>query len=222
MILAINTAQTVHELALLSSGKLLAEKTWESSHQDLDNLLPSLKALLEEHGLSKNDITEIVVVNGPGTFTSLRTGVAFANALAEGLDAKLYSMNTFELLKRKAAIKDSLLVLTQAGGLDIGVCHSDSESKNNPVRVGPMAALLNDYTHDTGIHVVSELNETQNEELHPLLLEKKWTLLQGHELQTMGEALLSLGLEGLDAVDTVEPYYLKAPHITKSSDKWKQ
>ncbi len=173
--------------------------------------------MLEEHGLSKNDITEIVVVNGPGTFTSLRTGVAFANALAEGLHAKLYAMTTFELLKRKAAIQDSLLVLTQAGGLDIGVRYND-----DPVRVGPMAALLNDYTHDTGIHVVSELNETQNEELHPLLLEKKWTLVEGHELQTMGEALQTIGLSGLDAVATVEPYYLKAPHITKSSDKWKQ
>jgi len=217
MILAINTAQRVHELALLSSGKLLAEKIWSDDHRDVEDLVPFLKALLEENGLFKTDITEIVVVKGPGSFSSLRTGVAFANALAEGLGAKLYMLDTFELLKRKAAITDPLLVILQAGGLDVGVRYND-----DPVRVGPIAELLNDFPHDHSIHIVTELNETQNEELHPLLLEKKWTLLEGHELQTMGEALQTLGLEGLEEVSMVEPYYLKTPHITKSTDPWKQ
>ena len=110
MILGINTAQTVHELALIDSSKepavLITEKTWTDGRRDVEDLVPFLNTLLEEHGLSKKDITQIVVVRGPGSFTSLRTGVAFANALAEGLGAQLFSLDTFELLRRKAALTD--------------------------------------------------------------------------------------------------------------------
>lgn len=222
MILAINTAQRIHELALLENDKVLAEKIWDDERRDVEDLVPFLKTLLEERGLSKSDITEIVVVNGPGSFTSLRTGVAFSNALAEGLNAKLYTLNTFELLKRKAAIKDPLIVVVQAGGLDVGIQQFGIENQEEGIRIGPMASLLNDYPHDHEIHVVTELNETQNEELHPMILEKKWTLIAGHELQSFGESLVTFGVDGLKKVDTVEPYYLKAPNITKSSDPWKK
>ena len=238
MILGINTAQTVHELALIDSSKepavLITEKTWTDGRRDVEDLVPFLNTLLEEHGLSKKDITQIVVVRGPGSFTSLRTGVAFANALAEGLGAQLFSLDTFELLRRKAALTDPnsakrsyrntvplsgtpSLVLLHAGGLDVGVFSND-----DPVRVGPLAMILNDYPHDKNMHVVAELTETQREELNPIVQEKKWKLVEGHELLTMGEMLLTFDLKKLDSNKTVEPYYLKCANITKSSDPWKK
>lgn len=224
MILAINTAQPQHELALLRENpstagelELIREKIWADERRDVDTLVTSLQELLSDAGLEKSDLTEIVVISGPGSFTSLRTGVAFANALAAGLGAKLYSMSTFEMLRRKAALSDPTLVILHAGRLDVGV-----QYQNEPVRVGPLAALLNDYSHDKSLHVIAELPEALNEELHPLLLEKKWTRVEGHELQTLGEALMTFGLQGLEAVQTVEPVYLRGPHITHSSDPWKQ
>lgn len=224
MILALNTAQTQHELALLNENpsnpgeyELIAEKIWLDEHQDVDYLVPFVQGLLEEAGLSKSDITSLVVVKGPAPFTSLRMGIAFANALADGLGIPLYGMSTFELLRRKAALAESTLVLLHAGRMDVGLQHKDEA-----VQVGPMAALLKDFPHDHGIHVIAELPETLMEELHPIMLEKKWTLVQGHELQTMGEMLMTYGLTGLEPVTTVEPYYLKGPHITVSADPWKK
>ncbi len=217
MILGINTAQPIHELAILERGKLLAEKTWPDDRRDVEDLVPFLKALLEEHGLSKKDITQIVMVRGPGSFTSLRTGVAFANALAEGLCAKLYFLDTFALLKRKAATTNPTLVILNAGGLDVGIQFNDEA-----IRVGHLAHLLNDYPHDKNMYVITELTETQREELNSIVREKNWKLIEGHELQTMGESLVILELEGLQKVKVVEPYYLKTPSITKSSDKWKR
>ncbi len=224
MILAINTAQPVHEMALLRANpanpgelELVSEKSWADDRYDVDNLVPFLQKMLEEAGLEKSDITDVVVVKGPGSFTSLRTGVAFANALAEGLHAKLYALTTFALLRRKAALTDPTLVLLSAGRLDVGVQHQDQ-----PIRIGPLAALLNDYPHDSGIHVVADLPEALREELHPLILEKKWTLVEGHQLQTLGETLMTYGLTDLESTTNVEPFYLKGPHITHSSDPWKQ
>lgn len=226
MILAINTAQREHELALLRENpsnagewELLAERIWpdEYDHKDVEQLVPKLQEILDEAGASKSDITAIVVVKGPGSFSSLRTGVAFANALASGLEARLFALTTFELLQRKAAVSDPVLAILHAGRLDCSV-----QFKDEPVRVGALAALLNDYPHDHGIQVVAELPEALEDELSPLIREKQWKRIVGHELQSMGEMLMTYGLASATPAEIVEPYYLRGPHITKSSDPWKQ
>lgn len=226
MILAINTAQREHELALLRENpsnpgewELLGERMWpdEHDHKDVEQLVPKLQEILDEVGASKSDIAAIVVVKGPGSFSSLRTGVAFANALASGLEARLFTLSTFELLQRKAAIADPVLVVLHAGRLDCSV-----QFKNEPVRVGALSALLNDYPHDHAIQVVAELPEILEDELKSILFEKKWKRIVGHELQSMGEMLMTYGLASATPSELVEPYYLKGAHITKSSDPWKQ
>lgn len=222
MILGINTAQRLHELALVNENnasherELLGEKIWPDARRDVEDLPVFLQNLLESLGVNKDDIKQVLVVNGPGSFTSLRTGVAFANALAEGLNAELYSIDTFELLHRKTATNGPLLMLLPAGGLDVAV-HNGTE-----VKIGPLAFLLKDHPHGSDLHVVAELPETQQEELQALLHEKQWTLVEGHILQTLGESLLTFGLDTLKPIKTVEPLYLKRAHITLSSDPWKQ
>lgn len=223
LILAINTAQPTHELALVeeseSGFKLLKEDRWLDNKQDVEDLVPRLRTMLEEIGASKKDIQKIVVVKGPGSFTSVRTGVAFANALAEGLNAKLYELDTFQTLARKSAIKDPLLVLLPAGGLDAGVYFAGE------LKVGPLAELLAKHPHDHSYKVAQELPETLRDELHSIALEKEWHVLEAHELQTLGESFETLGLEDCTALSSgafVEPLYLKGPKITLSQDPWKQ
>jgi tRNA threonylcarbamoyladenosine biosynthesis protein TsaB len=96
MILTINTAQETRELTLVKDEKsqeILAKKTWPNEKNDVEKLVPYLQEILKSAGLNKSDITEIVVVNGPGPYTALRIGITFANALAEGLNVKLYTVD---------------------------------------------------------------------------------------------------------------------------------
>ena len=56
------------------------------SRQPLDTrkaqaVLPMVDALLKKHQLSLQDISEIKVNPGPGSFTGVRVGVSIANAL---------------------------------------------------------------------------------------------------------------------------------------------
>ncbi|HUQ85160.1 MAG TPA: tRNA (adenosine(37)-N6)-threonylcarbamoyltransferase complex dimerization subunit type 1 TsaB [Candidatus Limnocylindrales bacterium] len=44
-------------------------------------VLPLIEKLLKEHKISLNNIDEITVNPGPGSFTGLRVGVAIANTL---------------------------------------------------------------------------------------------------------------------------------------------
>lgn len=51
--------------------------------------LPIIEKLLREAGLKVQDIEEIKVETGPGSFTGLRVGVVIANALSFGLSVKV-------------------------------------------------------------------------------------------------------------------------------------
>lgn len=54
-------------------------------------------SFLTESGANWSDITAIGVVVGPGSFTGIRMGIAYAKGLAMGLDIPIVPINAFEL-----------------------------------------------------------------------------------------------------------------------------
>lgn len=56
-------------------------KIREAQYRQAERLLPLIEELLQENEVAGEEITEITVENGGGTFTSVRIGVVTANAL---------------------------------------------------------------------------------------------------------------------------------------------
>lgn len=54
-------------------------------------LLPLIEKTIKDEGIRLNDLTEINVNVGPGSFTGLRVGVAVANILASVLNIPINS-----------------------------------------------------------------------------------------------------------------------------------
>ncbi len=219
MILALNTAQTPRELALLEVGKdgltLLTEHAWPDQRDDVEQLAPTLAAALEKIGRSKSELKKILVIGGPGSFTGLRVGVTFANVLATVLGCELFTLDTLELLRQKAATVNPLIVLHQAGGLDVALqVHEDG--KSSPIQLGPSSTLLAPLPHNH-YEVIASLTETQSTELHSIALEKNWKILPSEQWTSLGQALLTHGLEAWQKVDQVEAVYMKKPVITPST-----
>jgi len=72
-------------VAWLSKDKVLKKKAVKSERKHSEKLLKSIAQMLNSVQAALKDIEAIVVVKGPGAFTSLRIGVSVANALAYGL-----------------------------------------------------------------------------------------------------------------------------------------
>jgi tRNA threonylcarbamoyladenosine biosynthesis protein TsaB len=91
--LALDTATNVATSALLEDGRVLGERTGLPARllEDVDELLTSADA-------EPAELERIVVGTGPGSFTSLRMGLAAVRALAFALDAQVAGVSTLEAL----------------------------------------------------------------------------------------------------------------------------
>ncbi len=84
MYLFINTATNDRiTVALAKAGFLSASRriSQPARRQQSEKLLPAIAKLLEQNKINLKKFKGIIVVAGPGSFTSLRIGIACANTL---------------------------------------------------------------------------------------------------------------------------------------------
>lgn len=95
-VLAVDAAGKALSLAIAEEDKLIASATLNVGLTHSQRLLPMLSALLESAALTMQDIDMVAVVNGPGSFTGLRIGIATAKGLAEAAGCPLLTVSTLE------------------------------------------------------------------------------------------------------------------------------
>ena len=69
----------------------------------LQNLMPQVKEVLENHKLSINDVSAIAVSKGPGSFTGIRIGVSSTRALCQVLGVPGVPVSSLEALAMRVA-----------------------------------------------------------------------------------------------------------------------
>lgn len=87
-VLAFDTCFTALSVAVRRDGRDFTERLpLETGHAEA--LMPMIARVMREAGLAFSDLDRIVVTQGPGTFTGVRTGIAAARALALATGAAL-------------------------------------------------------------------------------------------------------------------------------------
>lgn len=98
LILGINTVADACEAALVRDGAVIAELS-EPMQQGHDaRLAPVVEKLMRESGVAFAALDRIAIVVGPGSFTGVRVGVAFARGLALSLDKPAVGVTSLEAL----------------------------------------------------------------------------------------------------------------------------
>lgn len=82
-------------------------------------LIPQIAAVLKKHGYSKKDLAAFAVVNGPGSFTGLRVGLAAIKALAEALQNPIAAVSLLEAVACGSAVRGRVLAALDAGRGDV-------------------------------------------------------------------------------------------------------
>ena len=97
-ILGIETSMYAGSIALSDGEKIAGEYYFNTGPSHSEKLLPSIDWLLGELGVAKTDLDGVAVSLGPGSFTSLRIGIATAKGLSFSLGIPVAGISTLELL----------------------------------------------------------------------------------------------------------------------------
>lgn len=108
MILIINTSGKDLEFALGSKHKVVAVEKQSVA------LPTECEKFMTECGAAWRDLSAIGVVVGPGSFTGVRLGIAYAKGLGLGLNIPVIGINAFELYL--AATPDAFVAIDSGRG----------------------------------------------------------------------------------------------------------
>jgi len=115
--LFIDTHDRQINLALYKDGELLDSRAKESTMHHSDYIMPLLKELLDSNNINVHDLSEILCVNGPGSFTGVRLGVTIAKTLAYTLNIPIKTITSLEMFAvSNNSEKDKLVVINDLKG----------------------------------------------------------------------------------------------------------
>jgi tRNA threonylcarbamoyladenosine biosynthesis protein TsaB len=100
LLLAIDTSTQTVGLALHDGLQLRAEHTWITPGHHTVELGPEVALMLRKAGCPTASLKAIAVARGPGSFTGLRIGMAFAKGLVLAHQIDLIGVPTLDILAR--------------------------------------------------------------------------------------------------------------------------
>jgi tRNA threonylcarbamoyladenosine biosynthesis protein TsaB len=117
MLLAVDTSTAQLGLALYDGAQVLGELTWQGRARHTQELAPAVADLLDRVGVGLDNLQAIGVAIGPGSFTSLRVGLAFVKGLALARRLPLVGVPTLDVTAAAVPLDPTrrLAAVLQAG-----------------------------------------------------------------------------------------------------------
>lgn len=116
MLLALDTSTQNAGIAIYDGAQVLGEIIWRTQNHHTVEVAPALQDLMNRCGVRTADLKAVAVALGPGSFTSLRIGLAIAKGVALAARIPLIGIPTFEILTAAQPVQDMPLVaVLQAG-----------------------------------------------------------------------------------------------------------
>jgi tRNA threonylcarbamoyladenosine biosynthesis protein TsaB len=110
-ILNIETATKNCSVALAFEGKtILCREISEAGYSHAEKLHVFIEEVLQESGVTFQDLKAIAVSQGPGSYTGLRIGVSAAKGLCFALNIPLIAVDTLQSLATQVSETDGLII----------------------------------------------------------------------------------------------------------------
>jgi tRNA threonylcarbamoyladenosine biosynthesis protein TsaB len=107
MLLAIDTSTAQIGLALYDGSSVPGEFVWHSGLHHTQELAPALAELLRRVGIKMNAVSALSVALGPGSFTSLRVGLAFVKGLVLARHVPVIGIPTLDIVAAAVPLSDA-------------------------------------------------------------------------------------------------------------------
>jgi tRNA threonylcarbamoyladenosine biosynthesis protein TsaB len=206
-ILAVETSSRIGSCALLQDAAVVHSRTFDRGMIHGTELGPAVQNLLHSESITPNDLEGIAVSIGPGSYTGLRIGVAFAKTLAYVVRCPIVGVNAMQATA--AQVQDPLVsVLLDARKDEI---YASAYRDGKPVEegwIGPAETWITRQPENTtftggAIPLCRETIETAGFAIAP---EETWTP-HADTVGALGAARLTRGES--DDVIPMTPIYMR-------------
>ena len=236
--LLLETATDVCSVAVARGENILAEYTASEAHQHSSHLTLFIQQVMADAGVKMTDLDEVVLSDGPGSYTSLRVGAATAKGLCMALPRlKLRVVPTLQSLATAAGEAEDRVLATinsrkgevygQFFGAGPQVQSKSKEAGFEGLWAGPQNIRL---TEEAWLERLLELTGGLGFNLCGPGAQRvldhlpEDTYLRAHGPEQCSANLLlapacSPEYSRLVDVATYEPFYLNPPFVTKSKKK---
>lgn len=140
LVLAVETSSRVGSVALATGEQLLAEIIFSGTMRHSAELFPAVITLLKRFDRKPEDIEQVYISVGPGSFTGMRIAVTLAKAMHLAGSVKVVSVNTLDAIAanviglRSTSIETIVPILDAKRGYfyvaayqkQKGICHKDT------------------------------------------------------------------------------------------------
>ena len=126
--LFIDTHMNKIVIVLFKDGKILKKLERDSVQSHSVLVIPMIRDVLKSICLAIEDLNDLIVVNGPGSFTGVRIGVTIAKTMAYTLNIPIRVISSLETLVASIDTKESKIVsLNDRNGYFVGSFNEDNK-----------------------------------------------------------------------------------------------
>lgn len=150
MTLYIDTHDVKIILILFKNDEILAIKEIASKFDHSVTTMPLLVELLDKANVDIHDLTEIIVVNGPGSFTGVRIGVTIAKTLAYALQIPIKTMSSLLIKAVSFSHEEITIVEREKNGVFLGTYNPENE-------------LIGEYEYRNNKEYIEDVNTSKEE-----------------------------------------------------------
>ena len=116
MLLALDTSTQMVGMGLYDGAQIIGEMVWKTQNHHTVEIAPSINELLSRCGVRPTDLEVIAVALGPGSFTSLRIGLAVAKGMALALRIPIVGIPSLDILAAAQPLREfPLAAVLQSG-----------------------------------------------------------------------------------------------------------
>ncbi len=192
--LFIDTSLSDVSIALLKNEKIISSINNNIPGEHSIYVTKYIEDILKDNNFLPKDINEVIVVNGPGSFTGIRIGVTIAKMFAYLLNIRIVSITS---LKARIIGKNSTYLL------------STIDAKHNNYYVG---LYDNNYNTLKESFMPKELLDDLIKEYNPLVISEK----DKYNIEKIVKYSKNIKNENPHGVN---PIYLKLPEAMEKNDK---
>ncbi|MFB9078761.1 tRNA (adenosine(37)-N6)-threonylcarbamoyltransferase complex dimerization subunit type 1 TsaB [Flavobacterium procerum] len=220
-ILNIETATKNCSVSIAKNGEtVLCREIAEEGYSHAEKLHVFIEEVIEQSGITVQDLTAIAVSQGPGSYTGLRIGVSAAKGLCYALNIPLIAVNTLQTLASQAGVLDGKIIpMLDARRMEV---YSEVFNPDLSVDRAIKAEIIDENSFSEYTEKVYFTGDCA-EKCKTVLTKENFVFLEDIKYPSAA-AMSKISFDKYQKSDTVdvayfEPYYLKDFMITAPASK---